>query len=156
MRSNLCYFSNKRNHLVAQCIPWTVCPCPICFKFSHLHSLPLMVRLYHTAALFKRHLPSNFIRQLAQLFTDAFGLFLVTMHDGILKQSVKSLSAPKVKYAQLLFPIPRRNIPRKEIAKDTIGLGITTREICAKIAKRLLQIPILGNKIFPDPIKPSL
>ena len=32
-----------------------------------------------------RHLPSNFIRQLAQLFADAFGLFLVTMHDGIFK-----------------------------------------------------------------------
>ena len=45
-----------------------------------------MVKSYHTAALFKHHLPSNFIRQLAQLFADAFCLFLVTMHDGILKQ----------------------------------------------------------------------
>ena len=45
-----------------------------------------MVKSYHTAALFKRHLPSNFIRHPAQLLADAFGLFLVTMHDGILKQ----------------------------------------------------------------------
>jgi hypothetical protein len=58
---------------------------------SDLHSLPLMVKLYHTASLFKHHPPSTFIRQPAQLFTDALGLFLVTMHDRILKQSVKSL-----------------------------------------------------------------
>jgi len=38
-----------------------------------------------------RHLPSNFIRQPAQLFADTLGLFLVTMHDGILEQGVKSL-----------------------------------------------------------------
>ena len=50
-----------------------------------------MVKLYHTAALFKHHLPSNFIRQPAQLFADTLGLFLVTMHDGILKRCVKSL-----------------------------------------------------------------
>ena len=50
-----------------------------------------MVKLYHTAALFKHHLPSTFIRQPAQFFADAFGLFLATMHDGILKQGVKSL-----------------------------------------------------------------
>ena len=43
-----------------------------------------MVKLYHTAALFKRQLPSDFIRQFAQVLADAFGLFLVTMHDGIL------------------------------------------------------------------------
>ena len=41
----------------------------------------LTLESYHTAALFKRHLPSNFIRQPAQLFADAFGLFLVIMHD---------------------------------------------------------------------------
>ena len=86
MRSDFCYFSDKRNHLVAQCIPRAICPCPICFTSSHLHSLPLMMKLYHTAALFKHHLPSNFIRQLAQLFADTLGLFLVIMHDGILKQ----------------------------------------------------------------------
>jgi hypothetical protein len=40
-----------------------------------------MVKLYHTAALFKRHLPSNLIRQFAQLLADAFGIFLVIMHD---------------------------------------------------------------------------
>jgi hypothetical protein len=43
--------------------------------------LTLMLKLYYTAAFFKRHLPSNFIRQFAQLFADALGLFLVTMHD---------------------------------------------------------------------------
>ena len=68
------------------CILSAICLCPICFTSSHLHSLPLMMKLYHTAALFKRHLPSNFIRQPAQLFADAFGLFLVTMHDGILER----------------------------------------------------------------------
>ena len=68
------------------CILSAICFCPICFTSSHLHSLPLMMKLYHTAALFKRHLPSNFIRQPAQLFADAFGLFLVTMHDGILER----------------------------------------------------------------------
>ena len=34
---------------------------------------------------------SNFIRQLAQLFAETFSLFLISMHDGILKQGVKSL-----------------------------------------------------------------
>ena len=37
------------------------------------------------------HLPSNRFCQLAQLFADALGLFLVIMHDGILEQGVKSL-----------------------------------------------------------------
>ena len=86
MRSDFCYFSDKRNHLVAQCIPWAICLCPICFTSSHLHSLPLTLKFYHTAALFKHHLSSDFIRQFAQLLADAFVLFLVTMHDGILKQ----------------------------------------------------------------------
>ena len=45
-----------------------------------------MMKFYHTAALFKHHLPSNFIRQLALLFADTLGLFLVIMHDGILKR----------------------------------------------------------------------
>ena len=53
-----------------------------------------MVKLHHTAALFKRHLPSNRFRQPAQLLADALGLFSVTMHDGILKQGVKSLNRP--------------------------------------------------------------
>ena len=53
--------------------------------------LTLTLKSYHTAALFKHHLPSNFIRQLAQLFADTLGLFLVTMHDGLLKRCVKSL-----------------------------------------------------------------
>ena len=53
--------------------------------------LALTWKLYHTAALFKRYLPSNVIRQPAQLFADALGLFFVTMHDGILEQGVKSL-----------------------------------------------------------------
>ena len=48
--------------------------------------LALTLKSYHTAAIFERHLPSNFIRQPAQLFADALGLFLVTMHDGILKR----------------------------------------------------------------------
>ena len=52
-----------------------------------------MMKLYHTAALFKHHLPSDFIRQFAQLLADAFGLFLVTMHDGILEQGVSRLIA---------------------------------------------------------------
>ena len=43
-----------------------------------------MEKSYHTTALFKRHLPSNFIHHPAQLFANALGLFLVTMHDGIL------------------------------------------------------------------------
>ena len=65
-----------------------VCPCsPSLLFFSFASSLLApSLRLYHTAALFKRHLPSNFIRQPAQLFADALGLFLVTMHDGILKR----------------------------------------------------------------------
>lgn len=50
-----------------------------------------MVKLYHTAAIFKRHMPSNFIRHPAQLFADAFGLFLVTMHDGILKRDAPQM-----------------------------------------------------------------
>lgn len=86
MRIDFCYFGDRRNHLVAQCIPRAIYLCPICFTSSHLHSLPLMVKLYHTAAIFKRHMPSNFIRQLAQLLADALSLFLVTMHDGILKR----------------------------------------------------------------------
>ena len=86
MRSDFCYFSDKRDHLVAQCIPRAICLCPICFTSFHLHSLPLTLKLYHTAALFKHHLPSTFIRQPAQFFADAFGLFLVTMHDGILER----------------------------------------------------------------------
>ena len=49
-----------------------------------------MMKLYHIAALFKHHLPSNFIRQPAQLFADALGLFLVTIHDGILKRDASS------------------------------------------------------------------
>lgn len=53
--------------------------------------LTLTLKLYHTAAPFKRHLPSNFIRQLAKLRADALGLFLFIMHDGILKQRIKSL-----------------------------------------------------------------
>ena len=48
--------------------------------------LALPLRLYHTAALFKHHLPSDFIRQFAQLLEDAFGLCLVTMPDGILER----------------------------------------------------------------------
>jgi hypothetical protein len=55
-----------------------------------------MVKLYHTAALFKHHLPSNFIRQPAQLFADALGLFVVTMHDGILKRDVSSRSIASI------------------------------------------------------------
>ena len=51
--------------------------------------LALMLKSYHTAAPYKRHLPSNFIRQLAQLFADALGLFLVI----ILKQGVSRLIA---------------------------------------------------------------
>lgn len=47
MRSDFCYFGDKRNHLVAQCIPRAICLCPICFTSSHLHSLPLMMKLYH-------------------------------------------------------------------------------------------------------------
>ena len=42
--------------------------------------------LYHTAAPIYRYLPSNLIRQLAQFFAEAFGLFRVPMHNGILKQ----------------------------------------------------------------------
>ena len=53
--------------------------------------LALTWKLYHTAALFKRHLPSDFIRQLAQLFAETCGLFLASMHESILKQGVKSL-----------------------------------------------------------------
>ena len=34
---------------------------------------------------------SNLVRQLAKLRADALGLFLVSMHDGILKHGVKSL-----------------------------------------------------------------
>ena len=72
---------------------YTECNLPLSDLF-HVISSSLLARtlkLYHTAALSKRHLPSNFIRQLAQLFADALDLFLVTMHDGILKQGVKSL-----------------------------------------------------------------
>ena len=47
--------------------------------------LALTWKLYHTAALFKRHPPSNFIRQLAQLLAEALGLGFVAMHDGIFK-----------------------------------------------------------------------
>jgi hypothetical protein len=55
-----------------------------------------MVKLYHTATLFKRHLPSNFIRHPAQLFADAFGLFLVIMHDGILERDASSCSIASI------------------------------------------------------------
>ena len=41
-----------------------------------------------------RHLPSNFIRQLAQLLAETCGLFLASMHESILKQGVKSLDRP--------------------------------------------------------------
>ena len=106
MRSDFCYFSDKRNHLVAQCIPRINCLRLACFTFSHLHSLPLMVKLYHTAALLKRRLPSNFIRQPAQLFADAFGLFLVTMHDRILKQSAWPTVARSAKEDRLSAASP--------------------------------------------------
>ena len=33
----------------AICILSAICFCPICFTTSHLHSVPLMVKLYHTA-----------------------------------------------------------------------------------------------------------
>ena len=90
------------------CILSAICLCPICFTSSHLHSLPLMMKLDHTAALFKRHLPSNFIRQPAQLFADAFGLFLVTMHDGILERCAAE--------ATLRQRRTRRYLPRRSRA----------------------------------------
>ena len=60
-------------------------PCDNLLKFFSVHFRP-PPRLHHIFAI-----PlSNLIRQLAQLFADALGLFLDTTRDGILKQGVKS------------------------------------------------------------------
>ena len=53
---------------------------------SDLGGKPLSAR-----EIVPHHLPSDRIRQLAQFFADALGLGFVIMHDGILKQGIKSL-----------------------------------------------------------------
>ena len=62
---------------------------------AFLGSVPAVSTLFQSASQRTRgtstapsnyHLPSNLVRQLAKLGADALGLFLVSIHDGILKQ----------------------------------------------------------------------
>ena len=97
--------------LTSSCVTHVPCPCVthvpcLSVTYVRLHNSPSMRKStenhfpkrtsafihagaahFHIQKMGKlQHLPSNRFRQPAQLFADALGLFLVIMHDGILKR----------------------------------------------------------------------